>query len=260
MKTLLFVFFAAAGAVVFGQGLQVPNPVVRFTDGTNVINAGDNSNNAIRVNVVAGSSGNGAASNTGSAVPTQADYQGLNVSGTLRGATGVNPTGSVYAQQMDLASVGGTSVALGQAAMASSIPVAIANNQSALAVSESGTWNVGLSAGTNLIGYTRPQNACGTTNYEAGMQYLPNSSTQLTATATCIASIQFFNNDTATHMVSVQDQGTGCNSGVCQILNAFTLQAGANMILPLAGAKFTGGIKWNADAANKVIANVIGNQ
>ena len=60
------------------------------------------------VNVGAGSSGNGAASNTGSAVPAQADYGGVNVAGTLRGMTGVNPTGSVYAAQVDLASFSGS--------------------------------------------------------------------------------------------------------------------------------------------------------
>jgi hypothetical protein len=42
----------------------------------------------LKVNVAAGSGGNGAASNTGAAVPAQADYQGVNVGGNLRGAVG----------------------------------------------------------------------------------------------------------------------------------------------------------------------------
>jgi hypothetical protein len=62
------------------------------------------------VNVKAGSSGNGAASNTGSAVPAQGDYSGINVGGTLRGQTGANPSGSIYAAQTDVASVAGTTV------------------------------------------------------------------------------------------------------------------------------------------------------
>lgn len=68
--------------------------------------------NPLPVNVVAGggSGSNAAAGATGAAVPADADYVGLNVGGTLRGQTGVNPTGSVYAAQVDLASVGGTSV------------------------------------------------------------------------------------------------------------------------------------------------------
>lgn len=66
---------------------------------------------SLRVAVVSGSTGNAAAGNTGSSVPAQADYSGLNVGGTLRGATAVNPSGTVYAQQFDIASVAGSTVA-----------------------------------------------------------------------------------------------------------------------------------------------------
>ena len=62
----------------------------------------------LKVNVAAGSSGNAAASAAGSAVPANSDYAGLNVSGTLRGWTGVNPSGSVYAGQIDLTSIAGS--------------------------------------------------------------------------------------------------------------------------------------------------------
>ena len=89
-----------------------------------------------------GGGGDEAAGTPGLPVPGMAEYVGINVGGTLRGLTGVNPSGSIYAAQMDLASVGGTSVALGQAAMAASIPVVIANNQGAVPVSQSGTWTV----------------------------------------------------------------------------------------------------------------------
>lgn len=72
--------------------------------------------------VTASPASNGA---TGAAVPASADYEGINVGGTLRGVTGVNPSGTVYAQQVDLASVGGTTFALGQALAAASIPVVL---------------------------------------------------------------------------------------------------------------------------------------
>jgi hypothetical protein len=45
---------------------------------------------------------------TGSGVPANAIYQGINVGGNQRGQTGVNPTGTVYAAQVDIASVGGS--------------------------------------------------------------------------------------------------------------------------------------------------------
>lgn len=54
---------------------------------------------------------------TGSAVPSSAGYQGLNVAGTLRGATAVNPSGSVYAQQVDIASIAGTTQSTGAGAV-----------------------------------------------------------------------------------------------------------------------------------------------
>lgn len=63
-----------------------------------------------------GSGSNAAAGPTGSAVPADASYNGLNVGGTLRGQTGVNPSGSVYAGQNDTTSVNGVTVLTGAGA------------------------------------------------------------------------------------------------------------------------------------------------
>jgi hypothetical protein len=63
----------------------------------------------LNVNVSGGST-NPAAGLTGSAPPTSADYSGINVGATLRGRTGVNPTGTVYAAQTDLTSLNGVSL------------------------------------------------------------------------------------------------------------------------------------------------------
>src|SRR5271154_5053727 len=49
---------------------------------------------ALNVNITGGSSGNAAASLTGSAVPTSADYLGVNIAGTLTGVTGLSLTNS----------------------------------------------------------------------------------------------------------------------------------------------------------------------
>lgn len=75
-------------------------------------------NGALRVNVVSGSTGNAAAGNTGSGVPSQADYTGGNVGGTLRGITATNTTGSIYALDVNIAggaAAGGTSSNFGSA-------------------------------------------------------------------------------------------------------------------------------------------------
>lgn len=61
---------------------------------------------------------------TGSAVPAQASYDGINVAGNLRGNTGVNPTGSVFAAQCDLTSLNG--VSLGSPTNFGTTPTAVA--------------------------------------------------------------------------------------------------------------------------------------
>ena len=54
---------------------------------------------------------------TGSAVPANAVYDAINVGGNLRGATGVNPSGTVYAVQTDVTSVNGVTVLTGTGAV-----------------------------------------------------------------------------------------------------------------------------------------------
>ncbi len=88
-------------------------------------------NASISGSITASPASNGA---TGSAVPAQADYAGLNVAGTLRGATGVNPSGSIYATQVDIASVAGTTVATGNGTASGALRVAIASDNTAFSV------------------------------------------------------------------------------------------------------------------------------
>ena len=74
-------------------------------------------------------------STTGLAVPAQADYIGVNVGGTLQAPVAVIVTtlnATAYVPRVDLSSMGGTALAIGQAPMATSIPVVIASNQSNL--------------------------------------------------------------------------------------------------------------------------------
>jgi hypothetical protein len=164
--------------------------------------------------------------------------------------------------------------------MSASLPVAIASNQSAIPVSESGTWTVGISAsqtvglaagsnsvgtvglnaGTNLIGYSRAQNACGTTNYESVMSNPPTASTSLTATTTCVAAIFVTNTTASAATITIQDQGTGCNSAACVWIDAFSVPANSNMLIPLYGMKFASGIKWNQGTANALSVDILGNQ
>lgn len=99
---------------------------------------------SLRVAVVSGSTGNAAASATGSAVPAQADYTGVNVGGTMRGMTGVNPSGTIYAGQMDMAAVAGATTSVNNGTVdAGTLRVTLASNS---------TGQVALAAGSATIG------------------------------------------------------------------------------------------------------------
>lgn len=80
---------------------------------------------------------------TGSAIPSIAALLGLSNSGTLNAWPGDSTSGAwVNIKSSVSLPVTGTfwPYSLGQAAMAASVPVAIANNQSAIPVSQSGAW------------------------------------------------------------------------------------------------------------------------
>jgi hypothetical protein len=115
----------------------------------------------VPVTVVGGSGGtNPAASATGAAVPANASYNGVNVGGNLQGQTGVNPSGSVYAAQTDLTSVGGTTVSTGTGAQgAGTQRVTVATDSATVAGSAA------LPAGSAIIGKVGiDQTTPGTTN------------------------------------------------------------------------------------------------
>lgn len=258
-------------SIVYGQ-MSSPGGVVRFTDTSgNVIPAGDNANNALRVNVVAGSGGNSAASATGSAVPASASYNGLNVSGTLRGQTGVNPTGSVYSAQTDITSVNAVTVATAAAGI---MKVGLTDGTGNAITSTGGFLNIqisggsiantsfGISAGTAFIGTVAPKTPCGTTYYDSGPINLPNALGVLTSTATCVEAIICNSIDSsAAHPVTVTDSSTACNSITCNLIPpGFVLSPLQAVRFPADYVKAVGGIKWNTDAVNKVTCSVEGYQ
>src|SRR5579884_1603141 len=115
----------------------------------------------LMVNVNAGSASNAAASATASAVPASADYNGINVAGNLRGQTGVNPSGSVYAAQIDITSVGGTTAATAAAGI---MKVGLTDGSGTAINSTSNALNVAVQ---NTVTFT-PKTACGTTASDSG--------------------------------------------------------------------------------------------
>ncbi len=75
----------------------------------------------------------------------------------------VNVTGGGGGGDVNLTEVGGVAISLGQKTMANSLPITIASDQSALAVSQSGTWNIGTVATiTNPVTVTGSVSVSGT--------------------------------------------------------------------------------------------------
>ena len=98
--------------------LATGNPL--FITGTGT--AGTAATNPITVQGIAsmtpllvnpGTSASWGVSATGSAVPANGFYNTINIGGTLRGWTGINPTGTTYAGQIDVTSIAGTLTATG---------------------------------------------------------------------------------------------------------------------------------------------------
>ncbi len=190
----------------------------------------------------------------------------------------VNQGGAPWTQ--NLTQISGSALSLGAKTGANSIPVVFPSDASTLPVSISAALPAGansigsisnaafgitgsLPAGTNLLGFVRhvPANTCGTTEYDSGMVFLPNSLTVVTATVTCPVSIFLNNTDSVSHTITITDNSTLCNSGTCTAFGpAYVIPALSQINIPINGAKFVGGIKWNADVINKVVGVVRGNQ
>jgi hypothetical protein len=260
----------AGGAVQITQG---GNTAVVTSGGALDVNmtqaAGSNlsvTGSSLNVNCTGGCSSTSFADNgaftegTTNVVPMAGEYNS-SIGNLTSGHAGTVQLTIDRMMYVNVGKVGGTAITVGQTTMSASIPVAIASNQSAIAVSESGTWTVGLNAGTSLIGYTRPPNGCGNTFYESGLAFVPNSLTSVTTTSTCVQEV-IFNNVTssAVTLTSFQDQTTNCNSGACAVVTSFSIPANSSYILRLEGAKFSSGIKWQAGTANAITGDVVGNQ
>jgi hypothetical protein len=105
----------------------------------------------------AGGGGNPAAGPTGAPVPPDADFIGFSVAGILTGVSAATPLpvtieSGVGDLNVNVAEYGGVATTLGQKVSASSIPVVIASDQSAIPASQSGTWTVTATqaSGANL--------------------------------------------------------------------------------------------------------------
>lgn len=116
--------------------------------------------------------------------------------------------------------------------------------------------NVGLNAGTQIIGKTVPATTCGTTAVAQALAVVPTSSTAVFTSTTCLIAA-FFNNTNATpQTVTLTDNaGTPVNG----VGPAFLIPGLSNMSIPLFGIPLTTGVKWSAGGTG-VTGGMIGYQ
>lgn len=141
---------------------------------------------------------------TGSAVPASAAYTGLNVAGNLRGWTGVNPSGSIFAGQVDLASVAGATVKTGNGTSSGAQRVVIASDNTAYHVI------VDTAPTTAVTGTfwqtTQPVSIAGTVSVAQGGNSFSNITTATTTTVKSGAGVL--------HTICVNSLGTVASTAI----------------------------------------------
>jgi hypothetical protein len=126
------------------------------------------------------SGGNASVGANGSAIPSSSDLAGakdgsgnlqpLQIDGSGNLKVNVNASGGTLAT--NLTQVGGAAIALGQTVMANGVPVSLASNQSAIPVTESGTWTVQPGNTANTTPWLFSINAGGNTATVTGANAL----------------------------------------------------------------------------------------
>lgn len=202
MNKLLAVLLLTA-SITFGQVISNGGAVkVIDNSNANLVNPGDSANNAIRVNVVAGSSGNACAASTGAAVPSSACYTGVHVGSNLVGVTGTTVS-STTAQDSNVALINGVVVLMGNGVTGTGsqrVTIASDNTPFTVNAAQSGTWSV-----TSV-----PKTGCGASFQSVAWVAAPTSATSIYgATTTCVLDIVVANTNTSSTQSVLITDGQG---------------------------------------------------
>jgi hypothetical protein len=243
-KLSVFLFLAMISIPARAQ-FQVSGNVVRFTDASgNLITAGDNTNNALRVNIVAGA-GSGGTAMTDDAAFTP-------------GSTSITPMGAMLDNTTpDSVDEGDGGVVRMSAnrnlfinirdAAGNERGVNVnASSEMLVNASQSGTWTVqpGNTANTTAwLVENAPSTACQNTVLSSDWAAIPTTNTVVTATTTCVVALVFTNtNATGSQTVSVQD---GAGTPVV-IVDTLAIPAKSQVTIPMYGTRFNAGVEWSA--------------
>jgi hypothetical protein len=264
MKLLLIALALAAAA---RAQLSVSGNVIRFTDGTNTVNAADNANNALRVNVVAGAGG-GTSSSFGAAFPASGTAGGFSDGTNMQGGRVFDLDsggGTIYVLGMNLrrTASGAATELIGQQTMADSLPVTIASNQGSftVAATQSGTWTVqpGNTANTTAwLVKTVPVHGCSGNTVQdiSTVNVATGAGSDLTTADTCVFRLYVNNKTSSAVNVTVEDrQGSPVNYAT-----TFSLPGNSDRFWDFNGMKFTTGVRVIAGTATAINARLIGVQ
>lgn len=246
----------------------VSGNVVRFTDASgNIISAGDNVNNAIRVNMVAGAGAGGTSSSYGAAFPASGTAAGFNDGTNMQGARVFDidtSGGTSYNLGVNLRrSASGTPVELiGQTTMANSLPVVLASDQTVIPVSQSGTWTVQPGNTANTTPWfvkTVPFNGCSGTTVQDISQadVATGAGSALTSADTCVKRIYVTNKSaSAAVTVTIRDK----QGSPFSYLEAFSIPPSSSIPIDFDMMKFVSGVQVIAGTATSLNARLIGVQ
>lgn len=157
--------------------------------------------------------------------------------------------------------VGGTTVATGNGVVGAGVQrVAIASDNTAFGVNavQSGTWTVqpGNTANTTpWLVKSTPATSCGTTQFSSAWAAVPTSNTAVTGTTTCVSAIMLSNTNASAQTVAITD---GQGSPIT-IVPTLSIPANSLAIIPLYGSVATTGLKWIAGGSG-VTGSVTGLQ
>jgi hypothetical protein len=149
---------------------------------------------------------------------------------------------------------------------------------STVSAAQSGSWLMGITQGGNTAtvsaggalkvdgsAVTQPvsgtltaveKTACGSTTYDSGMVTMPNTSTAVTSTATCVNAVIFVNTTASVQTITLSDNQ---NTPV-SYLSSFQVPANSTLVYDLHFARLANGIKWQATNASAVNAQIVGLQ
>jgi hypothetical protein len=234
---------------------------IRAWDGSAPVNVGNAADSSLRVHIIASDvSSAGGTSSADNGTYTAGTTSGTPLMGALDDTATTAATedkvaiARITAQRalhINLRSAAGTELGVAAAPLQVSLANTAANGT---AVKVDGTGGAFPVSGTLS---TKPVDACGTTAYDAAALLSATTLTTVTATTTCVDTMVVANTGASNATILVEDgQGT-------PVVLANAVQIPVNgwpQPLPLAGVKFTSGIKLQANTANTLTYWIRGRQ